>query len=68
MNAKQPAPSTSSLYPKLLRYLNERVTEFEAIPDDRKTELSRVAAYIRERLSKSDSAKINVLLHAQFTP
>ncbi|TWU01698.1 low molecular weight phosphatase family protein [Neorhodopirellula pilleata] len=61
MTVKQPAPSGSSLYPELLRYLDERVTEFESIPTDRKTELAKVADYVRERLSKSEPAKLTFI-------
>lgn len=61
MTVKQPAPSASSLYPELLRYLDERVTEFDAIPNDRKTELSKVADYVRERVSKSQPAKLTFI-------
>jgi arsenate reductase len=58
---KQPALSTSSLYLELLRYLNERATEFEAIPRDRKTELAKVADYVRERLAISEPAKLTFI-------
>ncbi len=61
MTVKQPAPSASSLYPELLRYLDERVTEFDAIPSDRKTELAKVADYVRDRVSKSQPAKITFI-------
>ena len=61
MTVKQPSPSASSLYPELLRYLDERVTEFEAIPSDRKVELAKVADYVRERLAKSEPAKLTFI-------
>jgi arsenate reductase len=61
MTVKQPSPSVSSFYPELFRYLNERATESGSIPNDRKTDLAKVAAYIRERLLKSDSAKLTFI-------
>lgn len=61
MSVKQPAPAASSLYPVLLQYLNERVTEFNTIPSQRKTDLAKVADYIRERLSKSEPAKLTFI-------
>ena len=61
MTVKQPSPSASSLYPELIHYLNERVTESDAIPIDRKTELAKVADYIRERLAKSEPAKLTFI-------
>jgi arsenate reductase (thioredoxin) len=61
MTARQPSPSVNSLYPELLEYLNERVSEFDAIPDDRQAELVKVAAYVRDRLSKSESAKLTFI-------
>jgi arsenate reductase len=61
MTVKQPSPSASSLYPELLRYLDERATEFEAIPGDRKAELAQVSEYVRERLAKSEPAKLTFI-------
>lgn len=61
MTGKQPAKSTSSLYPELLQYLDARATEMGSIPDDRKAELAKVANYIRERLSKSEPAKLTFI-------
>ncbi|HBJ36032.1 MAG TPA: protein-tyrosine-phosphatase [Planctomycetaceae bacterium] len=61
MTVKQPSPSASSLYPELLRYLDERATEFEAIPGDRKAELAQVSEYVRERLAKSEQAKLTFI-------
>lgn len=61
MALKQPAPSAGSLYPELFQFLNERVMEFEAIPGDRKTELEQAADYIRERLAKSEAAKLTFI-------
>ncbi len=58
MTRRQPSPLASSLYPELVRYINTRATEVDAIPDDRKTALANVAEYIRERLSKSEPAKL----------
>lgn len=61
MIEKQPAPSASSLYPELLRYLNDRAGEFEAIPSDRKSELAKVSDYVRERLTQSEPAKLTFI-------
>ncbi len=61
MTVKQTSPSASSLYPELLRYINERAAKVEAIPDDRKTDLAKIADYIRERLSKSEPAKLTLI-------
>lgn len=61
MTTKQPAPSASSFYPELLRYLAERATEFDGIPSDRKADLASVADYIRARLSKSEPAKLTFI-------
>ena len=61
MTVEQPTPTASSLYPELLRYLDERVTEFETIPSDRKADLAKVADYIREQSSKSEPAKLTFI-------
>lgn len=58
---KQHAPSTTKFYPELLRYLNERAAEFEAITSDRKSELAKVADYVRDRLAKSQPAKLTFI-------
>jgi arsenate reductase len=61
MTVKHPAPSANSLYPELLRYLKERATEFDEIPSDRKTDLAKVADYVRECLAKSEPAKLTFI-------
>ena len=61
MSVKQPATTANSFYPELLRYLYERVSEFAEISDDRKTELAKVADYIRERLAKSEPAQLTFI-------
>lgn len=61
MTARLPSPSVNSLYPKLLGYLNDRVSEFDLIPSERRTELATVAVYVRERLSKSEIAKLTFI-------
>lgn len=58
MTVKHPSESASLLYPALLKYLNDRATEFDTIPADRKAALDRVADYIRERLSRSEPANL----------
>jgi arsenate reductase len=49
------------LYPALLHYLSERTSSFEGIPDERKTDLAKVADYIRAHLSQSERAKLTFL-------
>ncbi len=61
MTVKQPAASASSLYPELLRYLNERALAFDTIPNDRKADLRKVADYIRECMAKSQPAKLTFI-------
>ncbi len=58
MTVKQPAPSASSLYSELLEYLNQRAIAFDSISSERKSELAKVAEYVRERLAKSKPAKL----------
>lgn len=61
MTAKQPALSASSLYSELLNYLNQRVLDFDAISSERKADLAKVGDYIRERLAKSEPAKLTFI-------
>ena len=61
MTVMQSASTASSFYPELLDYLNERATEFETIPSDRKTDLAKLANYVRERLSKSEPVMLTFI-------
>ena len=48
-------------YPELKQYLTEASKRFDTIPSDRKAELSKVADFIRERLSKLEPAKLTFI-------
>lgn len=61
MTVKAPASLANSLYPELVRYLHARALSFDTIPSERKTDLDRVADYIRERLSRSEPAKLTFI-------
>lgn len=61
MTFKPPAATTESLYPNLQRYLNERVSEFESISSERQAALAKVAEYVRERISKSQPARLTFI-------
>jgi arsenate reductase len=50
-----------TFYPLLQRYLTEATTRFQTIPLDRQTELTVVANYIRERVSKSEPARLTFI-------
>ena len=52
---------TNIFFPELFRYLKQRLTEFDAIPEKRKADLTKVADYIRERLAKSEPAKLTFI-------
>ncbi|MEZ6088833.1 MAG: protein-tyrosine-phosphatase [Pirellulaceae bacterium] len=54
-------PSPGDFYPDLIEYLNARQAEFGLIPDDRKSELSEVAQYVRDRLARSEVAKVTFI-------
>jgi arsenate reductase len=58
--AKSETASTA-FYPDLQRYLQDAAARFEMIPSDRKADLAKVAGYIRERLSKSEAAKLTFI-------
>ncbi|QDV23386.1 low molecular weight phosphatase family protein [Aureliella helgolandensis] len=61
MTSKQTEGNSTTFYPELKRYLTEAITRFEVIPNDRKGELAKVADYVRERLSKSEPAKLTFI-------
>lgn len=52
---------STSFYPELKRYLTEATARFDTIPNDRKSVLAKVADYVRERLSKSEPAKLTFI-------
>lgn len=52
---------STAFYPELKRYLTEATNRFDVIPNDRKSELAKVADYVRERLSKSEPAKLTFI-------
>ena len=52
---------STSFYPELKRYLTEATARFDTIPNDRKSALANVADYVRERLSKSEPAKLTFI-------
>lgn len=51
----------TAFYPELKRYLTEATARFESIPVTRKSELAKVADYVRERVSKSQPAKLTFI-------
>lgn len=61
MTLNETENDTIGFYPDLNRYLTEATIRFDSIPTDRKAELSRVADYIRDRLSKSEPAKLTFI-------
>jgi arsenate reductase len=58
---KKTADVSSHFYPQLKRYLTDATTRFDGIPSDRKADLAKVADYIRDRLSKSEPAKLTFI-------
>ena len=52
---------STSFYPELRRYLTEATTRFNVIPHDRKSELAKVADYVRECLSNSEPARLTFI-------
>lgn len=61
MTLKKTEDAAIAFYPVLKSYLSEVTTRFDAIPSDRKDELAKVADYIRQRLSKSEPAKLTFI-------
>jgi arsenate reductase (thioredoxin) len=61
MTLKKTEDASSAFYPELKRYLTEAASRFDVIPNDRKSELAKVADYVRERLSKSEPAKLTFI-------
>lgn len=61
MTLNKTETASTVFYPELKRYLTEATSRFDVIPSDRKSELAKVADYVRERLSKSEPAKLTFI-------
>lgn len=61
MTASQPASSAKSHSPELQRYLNDRASCIDLIPNDRRVSLARVAEYVREKRKNSELAKLTFI-------
>jgi arsenate reductase len=61
MTLKKSEYASTAFFPELKRYLTEAITRFDVIPNERKNELAKVADYVRERLSKSEPAKLTFI-------
>jgi len=58
---KVPEVGATAFYSELQQYLKETATRFISISSERKTDLAKVADYIRERVSKSEPAKVTFI-------
>lgn len=56
-----PSPQDTAIYPDLSRYLLARLAESRLIPGDREEILERISAYISERLSSGESARLTFI-------
>lgn len=54
----QTATTKTSFFPTLIEYMQNAIAQWETIPSDRRSELTKVAGYIRQRLAKSEPAKL----------
>ena len=61
MTLNKTEAASTTFYPELKRYLTEATNRFDVIPSDRKSELAKVADYVRERLAKSEPAKLTFI-------
>jgi arsenate reductase len=61
MTKRRPDAHAGDLYPELLQYLSGQISAFDTIPSDRQSDLAIVADYIRERLSRSEPAKLTFI-------
>ncbi len=61
MTLKTKEDASSEFYPDLKQYLSNAARRFDVIPSERKEELAKVADYIRERLLKSEPAKLTFI-------
>ncbi|WP_240491227.1 protein-tyrosine-phosphatase [Pirellula sp. SH-Sr6A] len=48
----------TSFFPALVEYIQNAIAQWDSIPSDRRSDLAKVAGYIRERLARSEPAKL----------
>lgn len=56
--ASNPSAAADDLLPAVHQYVEDRIAEFEQIPEPRKGELERLAGYIRERVESQRKAAL----------
>lgn len=61
MTLNKTEAASTAFYSALKRYLTEATHRFDVIPSDRKSDLAKVADYVRERLSNSEPAKLTFI-------
>jgi len=59
--ASKSVDSRPALYPTLLAYLDECVTEFDTIPHERHQELAQLADYVREKRQAGQPARLTFI-------
>ncbi|AMV35073.1 Protein ArsC [Pirellula sp. SH-Sr6A] len=52
------ATTMTSFFPALVEYIQNAIAQWDSIPSDRRSDLAKVAGYIRERLARSEPAKL----------
>ncbi len=53
--------ASSTLFTALLQYLRKATSQFDDIPADRKSDLAKVADYVRQRVTESQPAKLTFI-------
>jgi len=51
----------TAIYPELQKYVDLRIREFDQIPDERKTQLKKLASYVKSRIESKQPARLTFI-------
>src|SRR5580704_897557 len=51
----------SDMYPDIQNYIEQRVDEFDQIPSERKSQLKKMALYVKSRLKAGEPARLTFI-------
>lgn len=51
----------TAIYPEVQKYVDQRIREFDQIPDERKTQLKKLASYVKSRIESKQPARLTFI-------
>lgn len=52
---------STGMYPTVQKYVQQRLTEFDQIPAERKTQLKKIALYVKSRVDAGETARLTFI-------